>query len=90
MTCHPIPPVSCPSSFGMSWPGHLNRLGSTGDVINDVCRLVPFSVRDDGGVPYDLPGTTIIAAIHDRTLNHLPVPADATARLAAGRVLRVT
>jgi ATP-binding cassette, subfamily C, bacterial CydC len=37
-----------------------------------------------------LPGTTIIAAIHDRTLDHLPVPADATVRLAAGRVLRVT
>jgi ATP-binding cassette, subfamily C, bacterial CydC len=33
-----------------------------------------------------LPGTTIIAAIHDRTLDHLPVPADATVRLAAGRV----
>ena len=31
-----------------------------------------------------LPGTTIIAAIHDRTLDHLPVPADATVRLAAG------
>ena len=37
-----------------------------------------------------LPGTTIIAAIHDRTLDHLPVPADATVRLAAGRVLPVT
>jgi ATP-binding cassette, subfamily C, bacterial CydC len=37
-----------------------------------------------------LPGTTIIAAIHDRTLDHLPVAADATVRLAAGRVLRVT
>ena len=37
-----------------------------------------------------LPGTTIIAAIHDRTLDHLPVPADATVRLAAGRILRVT
>jgi ABC-type bacteriocin/lantibiotic exporter with double-glycine peptidase domain len=37
-----------------------------------------------------LPGTTIIAAIHDRTLDHLPVPADATVRLAAGRVRRVT
>jgi ATP-binding cassette subfamily C protein CydC len=37
-----------------------------------------------------LPGTTIIAAIHDRTLDHLPVPADAIIRLAAGRVLRVT
>ena len=37
-----------------------------------------------------LPGTTIIAAIHDRTLDHLPVPADAAVRLAAGRVLRVT
>jgi len=37
-----------------------------------------------------LPGTTIIAAIHDRTFDHLPVPADATVRLAAGRVLRVT
>jgi ATP-binding cassette subfamily C protein CydC len=36
-----------------------------------------------------LPGTTIIAAIHDRTLEHLPVPADATVRLASGRVLRV-
>jgi ATP-binding cassette subfamily C protein CydC len=35
-----------------------------------------------------LPGTTIIAAIHDRTLDHLPVPADATVRLAAGRVIR--
>jgi ABC-type transport system involved in cytochrome bd biosynthesis fused ATPase/permease subunit len=34
-----------------------------------------------------LPGTTIIAAIHDRTLDHVPVPADATVRLAAGRVL---
>src|SRR6185437_3420932 len=34
-----------------------------------------------------LPGTTIIAAIHDRTLDHLPVPADATVRLAAGSVL---
>jgi ABC-type bacteriocin/lantibiotic exporter with double-glycine peptidase domain len=33
-----------------------------------------------------LPGTTIIAAIHDRTLSHLPVPADATVRLAAGRL----
>ncbi|HEY3652281.1 MAG TPA: ATP-binding cassette domain-containing protein, partial [Streptosporangiaceae bacterium] len=33
-----------------------------------------------------LPGTTIIAAIHDRTLDHLPVPADAAVRLAAGRV----
>ena len=31
-----------------------------------------------------LPGTTIIAAIHDRTFDHLPVPADATVRLAAG------
>ncbi len=37
-----------------------------------------------------LPGTTIIAAIHDRTLDHLPVPADATVRLATGRILRVT
>jgi ATP-binding cassette subfamily C protein CydC len=37
-----------------------------------------------------LPGTTIIAAIHDRTLDHLPVPADATVRLAAGRAHRVT
>jgi ATP-binding cassette, subfamily C, bacterial CydC len=37
-----------------------------------------------------LPGATIIAAIHDRTVDHLPVPADATVRLAAGRVLRVT
>jgi len=37
-----------------------------------------------------LPGTTIIAAIHDRTLDHLPVPADATVRLAAGRVLQMT
>ena len=37
-----------------------------------------------------LPGTTIIAAIHDRTLDHLPVAADATVRLAAGRVLRMT
>jgi ATP-binding cassette subfamily C protein CydC len=36
-----------------------------------------------------LPGTTIIAAIHDRTLDHLPVPADAAVRLAAGRVLRI-
>jgi ATP-binding cassette subfamily C protein CydC len=34
-----------------------------------------------------LPGTTIIAAIHDRTLDHLPVLADATVRLAAGRIV---
>jgi ATP-binding cassette subfamily C protein CydC len=33
-----------------------------------------------------LPGTTIVAAIHDRTTDHLPVPADAVVRLAAGRV----
>jgi ATP-binding cassette subfamily C protein CydC len=33
-----------------------------------------------------LPAATIIAAIHDRALDHLPVPADATVRLAAGRV----
>jgi ATP-binding cassette subfamily C protein CydC len=33
-----------------------------------------------------LSGTTIIAAIHDRTLDCLPLPADATVRLAAGRV----
>jgi ABC-type bacteriocin/lantibiotic exporter with double-glycine peptidase domain len=34
-----------------------------------------------------LPGTTtIIAAVHDRTLDHLSVPVDATVRLAAGRV----
>jgi ATP-binding cassette, subfamily C, bacterial CydC len=33
-----------------------------------------------------LPGTTIIAAIHDRTLDHLPVRADATVLLAAGRL----
>jgi len=37
-----------------------------------------------------LPGATIIAAIHDREFDHLPVPADASVRLAAGRVLRVT
>ena len=43
-----------------------------------------------GNLRSALPGTTIIAAIHDRTLDHLPVPADATVRLAAGRVLRVT
>ena len=34
-----------------------------------------------------LPGTTIVAAIHDRTLDHLPVPADVTIRLDAGRVV---
>jgi ATP-binding cassette subfamily C protein CydC len=34
-----------------------------------------------------LPGTTIVAAIHDRTMDHLPRPADATVRLAAGRVV---
>jgi ATP-binding cassette subfamily C protein CydC len=33
-----------------------------------------------------LPGTTVIAAIHDRTLDHLPLAADATVRLAAGAV----
>lgn len=43
-----------------------------------------------GNLRSALPGTTIIAAIHDRTLGHLQVPADATVRLAAGRVLRVT
>ena len=33
-----------------------------------------------------LPGTTIVAAIHDRTTDHLPVPADAMIRLAAGQI----
>jgi ATP-binding cassette, subfamily C, bacterial CydC len=33
-----------------------------------------------------LPGTTVIAAIHDRMLDHLPLPADAISRLTAGRV----
>jgi hypothetical protein len=37
-----------------------------------------------------LPDTTIIAAVHDRMLDHLPVPAEATVRLPAGRVLEVT
>jgi ATP-binding cassette, subfamily C, bacterial CydC len=35
-----------------------------------------------------LPRATIIAAIHDRTLDHLAVRADVTVRLAAGTVLR--
>jgi ATP-binding cassette subfamily C protein CydC len=35
-----------------------------------------------------LPRATIVAAIHDRTLDHLPVRADAIVRLAAGTVLR--
>jgi ATP-binding cassette, subfamily C, bacterial CydC len=43
-----------------------------------------------GNLRSALPGATIVAAIHDRTLGHLQVPADATVRLAAGRVLRVT
>jgi ATP-binding cassette subfamily C protein CydC len=34
-----------------------------------------------------LPGSTIVAAIHDRTLDHLPAPPDVTVTLAAGRVL---
>jgi len=37
-----------------------------------------------------LPGTTIVAAVHDRMLDHLPTPADVTVRLAAGRILHVT
>jgi ATP-binding cassette subfamily C protein CydC len=36
-----------------------------------------------------LPGTTLVAAVHDRMLDHVPVPADATVRLGAGQVLRV-
>ena len=32
-----------------------------------------------------LPGTTVIAAIHDRNPDHLPAPAGITLRLAAGR-----
>lgn len=48
------------------------------------CWVVPGYLRSA------LPRTTIIAAIHDRTFDHLPVPADATVRLAAGSVLRVT
>jgi ATP-binding cassette subfamily C protein CydC len=32
-----------------------------------------------------LPGTTIVAAVHDRMLDHLPIPADATIRLTGGR-----
>ena len=43
-----------------------------------------------GNLRSALPGTTIIAAIHDRTLDHLPVPASATIQLAAGRILRMT
>ena len=37
-----------------------------------------------------LPATTIVAAVHDHTLDHLLVTADVTVRLAAGRVLQVT
>jgi ATP-binding cassette subfamily C protein CydC len=37
-----------------------------------------------------LPAATIVAAIHDRTLDHLAVPPDVTVRLAAGRVAQVT
>jgi ATP-binding cassette, subfamily C, bacterial CydC len=42
-----------------------------------------------GNLRSALPGTTIIAAVHDRT-GHLQVPADAAVRLSAGRVLRAT
>jgi ABC-type transport system involved in cytochrome bd biosynthesis fused ATPase/permease subunit len=41
-----------------------------------------------GNLRSALPAATIIAAIHDRTGHQ--VPADATVRLAAGRVLRAT
>jgi ATP-binding cassette subfamily C protein CydC len=40
-----------------------------------------------GNLRTALPGTTVVAAIHDRTLDHVPWPADVTIRLAAGRVL---
>jgi ATP-binding cassette, subfamily C, bacterial CydC len=42
-----------------------------------------------GNLRSALPSTTIVAAVHDRT-GHLQVPADATVRLRAGRVLRAT
>ena len=35
-----------------------------------------------------LPDTTIVAAIHDRTLDHFSVPADVMIHLVAGRVRR--
>jgi ATP-binding cassette, subfamily C, bacterial CydC len=40
-----------------------------------------------GNLRSALPASTIVAAIHDRTSNHLPVPADAVIRLAAGQVI---
>jgi ATP-binding cassette, subfamily C, bacterial CydC len=37
-----------------------------------------------------LPDSTIVAAIHDRTSDHLPAPVDVVVRLAAGRVIQST
>lgn len=37
-----------------------------------------------------LPGSTIVAAIHDRTSDHPPAPVDVVVRLAAGRVTQNT
>jgi ABC-type transport system involved in cytochrome bd biosynthesis fused ATPase/permease subunit len=42
-----------------------------------------------GNLRSALPGTTIIAAIHDRTLHHLPAAADATVRLAGRQAPRM-
>jgi ATP-binding cassette subfamily C protein CydC len=39
-----------------------------------------------GNLRSALPGTTVVAAIHDRTGDHLPAAADSVVRLAAGRV----
>ncbi len=72
-------------------PGDTDRLLPRGRFHRRLTEMTGLGARQapaDPAAPQ--PPTTIIAAIHDRTLDHLPVPADATVRLAAGRVLRVT
>ena len=67
----------------LRYPGLLLLDEPTEGLDHDTARTLLGNLRSA------LPGTTIIAAVHDRT-GHLQVPADATVRLAAGRVLRAT
>jgi ATP-binding cassette subfamily C protein CydC len=67
----------------LRYPGLLLLDEPTEGLDHDTARALLGNLRSA------LPGTTIIAAVHDRT-GHLQAPADATVRLSAGRVLRAT
>jgi ATP-binding cassette, subfamily C, bacterial CydC len=67
----------------LRYPGLLLLDEPTEGLDHDTARALLGNLRSA------LPGTTIVAAVHDRT-GHLQVPADATVRLSAGRVLPAT